>query len=198
MIFEMNRRAMLAGLSAVVLTACNTPPPSPQFPELIFTHLAPIRLDVGALEIVDRYSNTSQAIDVAQGMPVPPVVAARQWARDRLVPSGKGGVVVFTITDGSVLETPLTLTKGVRGVVTNDQSERYDGRLAAKIEIRDGTGQRTGEVSAEATRSRTVPENLSLNERDKVWFEITESLIVDLDRELERAIAQFLSPFVIR
>ena len=73
-----------------------------------------------------------------------------------------------------------------------------DGRLAAKVELRDAAGGRSGVVSAEATRSRTVSENLSLNERDKVWFEITEAMINDLNGELETAINQFLQPFVVR
>ena len=59
-----------------------------------------------------------------------------------------------------------------------------------------GAGQR-GEVMAEATRSRTVPEKITLNDRDKVWFEITEALIRDLDKELDAAIRRFLQPFLL-
>ena len=90
------------------------------------------------------------------------------------------------------------LEEATRGAVTTDQSERYDGRLAVTVEIRDPQARHGGDVSAVATRSRTVAENLSLNQRDKVWFEITESMIKDLDRELEKAIGQFLQPFILR
>lgn len=190
----LDRRTVLLGLSASALAACANPPPAPRFPQLTFSHLAPFRLDAATLDIVEAY--TPGPNDVAQGMPLPPSVAARRWAGDRLVPAGNSGAIVFTITDATVAETGLERTRGVRGVVTTDQSERYDGRLAATIDIR-GVGGRSGRVSAEATRSRTVPENISLNDRDKVWFEITEALITDLDRELETAINQFLRPFLL-
>lgn len=193
----MNRRALLIGSSACVLAACTNPPPDPVFPEVTFTHLPPIRLDVRSLEIVDASVSPGRA-DVSSGMPVPPSIAAQQWANDRLVPAGNSGSVVFTITEASVVETKLERTQGVRGVVTRDQSERYDGKLAAEVTIRDATGGRSGTVSAEATRSRTVAENISLNQRDKVWFEITEAMINDLNGELEKAINQFLQPFLVR
>jgi hypothetical protein len=197
MTFELNRRGLLLGLSAAALAGCTTPPPSPRFPQLTFTHLPPFRLDVQTLDIVDSPHMINRA-DVAPGMPVPPAVAARQWANDRLMPVGTSGSVTFTITEASVIEVPLERTPGVRGVVTNDQSERYNGKLAAKINIANPARQLTGEVSAEATRSRTVPENLTLNERDMIWFEMSETLINDLNTELEKAINQFLQPFLIR
>ena len=66
------------------------------------------------------------------------------------------------------------------------------------VEVRDPQAQRGGKVSAVATRTRTVAENVSLNQRDKMWFEFTESMMQDLDRELEKAINQFLQPFILR
>jgi len=111
---------------------------------------------------------------------------------------GTSGSVTFTITEASVIEVPLERTSGMRGVVTNDQSERYNGKLAAKINIANPARRLKGEVSAEATRSRTVPENLTLNERDRIWFQMSETLVNDLNTELEKAINQFLQPFLIR
>lgn len=196
MSFELDRRGVLLGLSATALAACTTPPPAPRFPQLTFTHLPAFRLNVARLDIVEAYTPTPGARDVAAGMPVPPAVAARQWANDRLAPRGPSGEVVFTITDASVIEVPLKRTTGLRGVVTDDQSERYDGHLAARINISDGRGGR-GEVKADVSRSRTVAENISLNDRDRIWFEITESMINDLNTELDAAIRSFLQPFLL-
>ena len=197
MTFAIYRRCVLIAFSAIFLAACASPPPSPQFPQLTFTHLPPIKLDARNLTVVDDYRSAGRT-DVSQGMPVPPAVAVHQWANDRLVPAGNNGQIVVTITEASVEKTELERTRGVRGFVTTDQSERYDGRLAVTVEIRDPQARRGGDVSAVATRSRTVAENVSLNQRDKVWFEITESMIKDLDRELEKAIEQFLQPFILR
>jgi hypothetical protein len=193
MSYPINRRAALAGLSAAVLAACTTPPPAPLFPELTFTHLPPLRLDAAALDIVDAYKPPLTAPNVEHRMPVSPAGAARRWAKDRLVPAGAAGRIVVTIEDAAVTETALERTRGVRGAVTTDQSERYDARLFVRIAIANPRG--TGEVTAEAQRSRTVPENLSLNERDQVLFEITEALIGNLNTELENAIDSILPQF---
>ena len=52
-------------------------------------------------------------------------------------------------------------------------------------------------MKAEVSRSRTVAENISLNDRDRVWFEITDEMIKDLDKELDVAIRNFLQPFLL-
>lgn len=194
--FELDRRGVLLGLSATALAACTTPPPAPRFPQITFKHLPAFHLNAARLDIVEAYSPAPGARDVAAGMPVPPAVAAREWATDRLSPVGSAGEIVFTITDASVIEVPLKRTTGLRGVVTDDQSERYDGHLAARINISDGRGGR-GEVKAEVSRSRTVAENISLNDRDKIWFEITDAMIHDLDKELDAAVRNFLQRFLV-
>lgn len=193
MLHPIDRRTALVGLSGLFLAACATPPPAPRFPELTFTHLPPIRLDATSLEIVDAYTPPLTAPNIEHRMPVAPAAAARRWAQDRLVPAGDAGRITVTIEDASVTETVLPRTRGVRGTVTTDQSERYDARLFVRVAIANPGG--IGEVSAEATRSRTVLEGLSLNDREKVWFEITEALIGDLNVELENAIDDFLARF---
>lgn len=194
----MNRRTVLAGsLSGLILAGCTTPSPAPKYPELTFTHLPPIRLDAAELVVVDGFKPTFAAPHVEHLMPVPPAAAMRRWARDRILPVGIGGRIVFTITDGAVVETPLAPTPGVRGVVTKDQSERYDAALQVRMTVDGGDNRRRGEVSAEAMRSRTVLEGLSLNEREKIWFQMTEDLVADMNGELETAIRAFLQPFLV-
>ena len=139
--FELDRRGVLLGLSATALAACTTPPPAPRYPQLTFTHLPAFRLNAARLDVVEAYAPAPGARDVAAGMPVPPAEAARRWASDRLSPRGPAGEIVFTITDASVIEVPLKRTTGLRGVVTDDQSERYDGHLAAG---NDADGNRHG------------------------------------------------------
>jgi hypothetical protein len=53
-------------------------------------------------------------------------------------------------------------------------------------------------VSSRAQRSRTVPEDVTLNDREKVWFEMTEALMNDLNASLERQIYYNMGDFVLR
>lgn len=195
--YRFNRRTALAGLSGLVLAGCTTPPPAPRYPELTFTHLPPIRLDAARLEIVDGFKSPFALPNVEHLMPVSPAAAMRRWAQDRLLPVGSGGQIVFTVADAAVIETPLAATPGLRGAVTKDQSERYDARLEVLITVDGGDNRRRGEVTAEAMRSRTVPEGISLNEREKIWFQMTEDLVTNMNGELEAAIRLFLQPFLV-
>lgn len=195
--YRFSRRTALAGLSGLVLAGCTMPAPTPRYPELTFTHLPPIRLDAAELEIVDGFKSPFGSPNVEHLMPVSPAAAMRRWARDRLMPVGSGGRIVFTIADAGVIETRLAPTPGLRGAVTKDQSERYDARLEVHITVDGGDNRRRGEVTADAMRSRTVPEGISLNEREKIWFQMTEDLVTNMNGELETAIRSFLQPFLV-
>lgn len=195
--YRFNRRTALAGLSGLILAGCTTPPPAPRYPELTFTHLPTFRLDAAALEIVDGFTSPFASPNVEHLMPVSPAAGMRRWAEGRLMPVGRGGRIVFTITDAAVIETPLAPTPGVRGVVTKDQSERYDARLEVRMTVDGGDNRRRGELTAEAMRSRTVPEGMSLNEREAIWFQMTEELVMAMNGELEAAIPSFLRPFLV-
>ena len=47
-----------------------------------------------------------------------------------------------------------------------------------------------------AERSRTVAEDVSLIDREKVWFEMTEAMMNDLNASLQRQINEHLRAFV--
>ncbi|HCP01822.1 MAG: hypothetical protein CL573_03895 [Alphaproteobacteria bacterium] len=194
---RINRRAALATMSGLALAACTSPSPTPKFPDITFTHLPPLRLDAASLAVVDAFKPSFAARHIEHLLPVSPAAAVRRWAQDRLLPVGNAGRIVFTISDAGVIEIPLERTKGVRGVVTKDRSERYDASLRVHMSIDAGDGRRRGEVSADAMRSRTVLEGLSLNEREEIWFRMIEELVGDINGELESAILEFLQPFLV-
>ncbi|MFT5180859.1 MAG: hypothetical protein ACI8S3_000736 [Alphaproteobacteria bacterium] len=181
----------------LLLAACTNAPPVTKFPQLTYAHLGTFALDVSEIEIVDGYQPTLRAPNVEHMMPVAPAAAARQWAQDRLQLAGSSGRrAVFTIDNGAVISTPLKRKTGISGALTVDQSERYDAILAVRLEIFDLNGNRLGVAHADARRTRSVPENITLDARDKVWFSITETLTKDLNAELERAVPQFLGKYL--
>ena len=47
------------------------------------------------------------------------------------------------------------------------------------------------------SRSRTVREDASLNDREAVWFTMTEALLNDFDKELEKNIRQYLLGYLL-
>lgn len=77
-----------------------------------------------------------------------------------------------------------------------DQSERYDAVIELKAEIRDEVGNSRVTVETKVSRSQTVAENISLIERDKIWFDMTEAMMSDLNAELEKQIRIYMKKWI--
>ncbi|NQV81008.1 MAG: hypothetical protein HQ495_10680 [Alphaproteobacteria bacterium] len=184
-------------LACSLLAACSqTVSPDP-LPELTFSHLGKIRLNVASVEIVENYVPPLRGPNIEHSLPMSPTDAARRWSVDRLVAMGTEGSAKFVIETASIVETKLPVEKGLRGAVTVDQAERYDAILVVTLEIRNDRGFRLAFATARAERSETIPENLTLREREAIQFELVESLVSDLNGELEAKIAEFLSAYIL-
>jgi hypothetical protein len=182
-------------LCAGLLAACaQTPPPAP-LPDLTFSHLDTIDLNVASIEIVENYVPPLRGPNIEHLFPQPPSQAARRLAEDRFRALGTEGRAQFVIDTASVVETTLPVEKGLRGAVTVDQARRYDATLTVTVEIRNDRGFRQAFATATAERSQTVPEDLTLNERRAIQHRLVEVLMNDLNTALEAKIAEFLSAY---
>jgi hypothetical protein len=180
----------------VVLSGCSGEPPPREFAEITFTNLPKIQLEVARIEIVDEYSPPFAAPNVEHKMPVPPAAAARRWAQDRLQAVGTSGRAVVKIRDAHVTETLLKKSTGLTGAFTTEQGARYDSAVAVTVEVRNDRGVQEAAAEGAASRSQTVPENISPNRLDEVWYEMVETLMHDMNAELERNMRQFMGRFI--
>ncbi len=193
------RRFHIAATAAValLLSACASQTAPQQFSEISFSHLSSIGLAVTSIEIIDQYRGPLRDPNVEHRAPTPPAAAARRWAEDRLVATGTGNRrATYTIQQASIVEVELEGPKGVRGLITNSQAERYDAEMTVELAVFGATGTREGVATATAKRSRTVPENLTLAARERVWHEMVEALMADLDLRLQATISDTLRPFL--
>jgi hypothetical protein len=181
-----------AGVALALLAGCETPPPPSGFPQLSYAHLPPIKLNVAEIKIVSEYRSTGVAPNVEHLFPVKPQVAAERWSRERLKPVGRSGMARVTIRRASVVEVPLARSTGVRGMLTTDQAERYDGVIEIAIAIIDANGRQLGAVVSRAQRSKSVPENISVYDREKTWFDMVEAMMNDINVSLETQIKKHL------
>ena len=100
------------------------------------------------------------------------------------------------IRDASATETTLKRTEGVRGAFTTDQAERYDAAITISVHILDSLGKELANASATARYSRTVAENVTLNDRERVWYRMTTAMMHALDKALEGEIERSLAAFL--
>jgi hypothetical protein len=170
---------------AIVVAGCAAEVQKPGFPQISFAHLQPISLNVARVEVENRYVSPAARPNVEHEFPVSPAAVAMNWGRDRLRTAGASGVARVVVRRASVVEVPLKRSEGVKGLFTRDQSERYDAVIDMMAEIRDKAGNVRVTVESTAKRSRTVSENISPIKREKVWFEMTEAMMSDLNMALE-------------
>jgi len=192
------RNLFLALFILTPLAACETTPAPRAFADLRYGHLPPIQLNAARVTVVPQYKSNTVKPHVEAEFPVEPAMVAAQWARDRLRATGSGNSVRAMIINGAVVEVPLKRSTGIIGVFTNDQSERYDATLEVKIQMLAPDGREMASVASRASRSRSVPENISLAEREKIWFALTEAMMNDLNVSLERQILEHFSPWLNR
>lgn len=189
---------MVLALAAVLaLSACENKPPMQKLPEITFTNKRPIQLDVGQLEIVPEYTSSAARPHVEQLMPINPENATVRWAQDRLKPMGRNGSARVVIKDASVVEVPLQTDKGFTGMFKDQQAARYDGTLEVAVQILDERHMPVADVVARATRTKTVAEGATLNERDRALYEITESMIRDIDVQMDGLISSYMNRWVM-
>ncbi|MBM3536923.1 MAG: hypothetical protein FJX55_03715 [Alphaproteobacteria bacterium] len=195
----LSRRGFTTLLLGGALAACSSPPPRARFPELTYGHLGVFTFDVERVEIVSEYKANLGAPNVEHMFPTSPETTLRRWAQDRLAATGMPGRYArFVIQDAKVTEAELPRTQGIRGAFTTDQAQRYDGALSVLLEIREQRGNfRAGTASAWASRSRTVPEGITINDREKVWFDLLEAMMNELNAEMDRQIRASLTQFLV-
>jgi hypothetical protein len=182
------------GLAAVA--GCTTAPQQNDFPPIAFDDKAPFRLDVAEVVMEQAYVAPNEAPNVEHLFPETPADAALRWAGDRLVAEGTSRRAVFVVRDASVVEESLETEEGLSGFLTVDQSERYSSNLEVELQIYDGTYLQ-GTAKAQAKRSVTVPEDLTLQEREAIWYQLTKDTVADLNRELEQVISSTYGTYLL-
>ncbi len=183
-------------LAATIPAACTTAPPAISQPSLTFGHLPPIRLGVDRIEILDATQPSMQAPNVEHRFPTPPAKAAERWARDRLHAAVGPATARIVIRNAKVTEEKLPKTSGLTGFFTVDQAARYDATLDVLIEIVDGKGKRLAFAETRVEQSQTVPEDVSVNEREAYWFRLVEALLRTFDAEMEANIRTHLAGYL--
>jgi hypothetical protein len=178
------------------LAACAADIAPTRFPEITFTHLPPIKLDVAEIVYAPRYQPPVNEPNIGHEFPTPPAIAAERWIADRLVAVGSRGQAKVTIRQATATEIKLEMKKGFTGAFTTDQAWRYDTQVEIVIEAVNLNRKLQAQASTKAQKGRSVPEDATLLERETVWFSLTETLMRTFNQTFEAQIRKDLAKFV--
>lgn len=189
---------LLAALLALgLVAACSTTVSRPAIETQDFSSQPPLALSVARVEVVEQYQSPLKEPNVEHSFPTTPAAAFKRWLAERVKAEGQNDTLRVTIEDASAVRVPLPRTEGLEGLFTTDQVERIDATMSVLLEVVNNGGVAEAYVTAKAQRSRTLPEGLTLNERDKIYQEITEALVNDLNATIEQNMRQFLSKYLM-
>jgi hypothetical protein len=149
-----------------------------QYPPLHYDHLTPLRLNVAAIQIEQRYLPSGVAPDVSQMDPMPPVQALRNMAADRLQAFGNSGQAVFIIQEASLIR----------------QRDTILGSFAVELDVYTSANTRAG--FAEARVSRTYSGDL--DDLPSTLYDLTKNMMdtmnVEFEFQLRRSLRAWLVP----
>lgn len=193
----MRRLVSLFVLPIMALALAGCPPsPTPSYPPISFADKPPIALDVAEIRIEVQYEEPLAPPHVGQDFPVPPLTAARRWAKDRLRAVGRGGVAILTIREAGATEAELERSTGLKGLFRQEQSQRYEVTVSMKLAVTPAGKAGTGSAETVARRNVTVLENADLNDRDAAWYKLTRDVMTDFDTAMTAKIRESLRDFV--
>lgn len=182
----------ILGLTAT-LAACGGPMEKSILPEITFTDQPKITFAASSVETILEYQPTAQPPHIELAIPQPPASVATRWTRDRIaLDNSQQNRVTVVVKKASVTEVDLKKTPGLRGSFTEDQIARFDTEVEMAVEVRDARGFRVGEASASARRSNSMSEKATLNDRDRLIHALVRETMMDVNRELERNIRQYM------
>lgn len=180
-----------------LLAACKEAPSAYTPEPFTFETQAPISINVAEIKVVENFQSPLRRPNAEYEFPVPPAIAVKKWVSQRLKATGTSGILEISIDDASVKEVPLKKTEGVQGIFTDDPDARYDARIA--VTMRVFTGERaisavSGDV--EVTRSRTINEKATLNEREQIYHQMTQDMLARFDAEANKRLRQYFFAYL--
>jgi hypothetical protein len=190
------RKFILSGLylgSGLTLVSCAPPPEAPSFPDIRFTGEPPFMLQASQVEVRTRY----QPGDADNAFPVSPLRAIQNWARDRLRASGQGGPARFTIADATAKITDVPVKGGISGTFTDQVSQKYDVAIDAALELLDTTGVVVRSARVTVSRSATVLQSASANDRARTRYNLVRDMMSDFDLQAQARIGGGFGPYLL-
>lgn len=191
--------AVAAAVSGWAAQSGATPAPAQPFAAgpapAVVAERQPIRLDVAEIQVIGAYAPPREAPHVEHLFPTPPQMAAVRWGEAQIKAVGRSNRATLIVNEASVVEVRLPTSGGISSLFKKELTERYDGVIAVELQIRDDFDNLGGRASARVTRSQSVLEDTSEEERKAIWSQMTEAMIADLERELRKRINSNLTRF---
>lgn len=183
-------------LMAFLLIGCQNTPAPASYAAPSFSSLPKLSFNVAKVEVDEEYNSPMRTPNVEHLFPTTPAQAVHIWVNDRIQATGSGGQMLFIIKDASVVETALPVKKGVEGAFTNEQASRYDAKLIVEARIySQDQAVSTASTDVTITLSRTLPENATLEQHDRLFNEMTNTMMQMFNQQMEQNMGSYFGNY---
>ena len=165
---------------------------------MTFTHLKKIPLLVRDIKIIELQKKQINTPYITHLFPISPADATKQWAKDRLQIGGRKNTARLIIKTAAAKQIQLQIDKTFVGSFKNQQSDRYETEIFAKLEILSEKKVIKAAVEAKAQHFKTVSEATSLSDRRKIWYNMIEVLMNEFNKEIEKNINNSFQKYLIK
>jgi hypothetical protein len=194
--------SQLAGLLLLALAVClsgcggsSAPKGIPR--DMNFKRYQPIMMNVGKIDIFEDYQSPRREPYVEHLLPITPAEAMKKWVDDRLRVAGMDKALHVIIKDASVISSPLPKPDGVSGLVSLGNDRRYDAKLTVDMRIYGSGAMSEASIEVTATRSITIPESASVNERRATFHHMIFELMESMNAALEKNMFQYFGNHIV-
>lgn len=165
----------------LLLAACASESVPQSFPPLRYNYLAPLSLDVGAIQTRVRYAPAQDGSSLDAMSPESPLQAVEQMIQDRLVAGGTGGTATVNINAASI----------------NQVNDTAVGNISIHLTVTSADGRNRGFTDASVTRSRTMPDTTDPDAIRAFLYAMTQDLVNAENVELEYQIRHNLASWLV-
>lgn len=182
----------LSPLSACTMTGGGDVKP---LPSLTAQFAQPYFVDVAAVSVETKYDPLANPKDVSSTFPTPPDLALKRYAETRLKAAGGQGILHFVIEDASVFKENMKSSNEFARWINVDNSDRYTAivRIGLYRDAATGYGA-PGAMGTQmkAERTLTIPDGVSLDERDRYLQDFMAKMLTDIDQSVTSALLNTL------
>ncbi len=159
-------------------------------PELTFAHIEFLPVNVGSIKIENEYDPALNVGDVSSSFPTPPDIALRRYIENRLEPAGETGVLHFVIEDAQVTQHVLE-QDGILGKwLQAGERDSYEVSIRVRLYTDFAAGHQSSQSVLTLRRTLTIPDALSLAEREFEQLSFLELLMEDVGQAVTQVLEQ--------
>jgi hypothetical protein len=192
----MDRRRFFPALGGLALLgACAGEPPPPAAPAALVGP-APIRLDVGSVDVAETYSPADAPTFIDKRRTQQLVDATRAMLQETIQATGGPGYARASIERASMVERKRPVTGGVRGFFLREPDTELVGQLDVRLTVIDSAGSERAYATASISASRSILESTSVPERDRIAGQLGDELLQHLRRLLRQSAEEGLKDYL--